>query len=516
MPMVRAARQGQAMDWQKSLQRPLLLALLLWPWLNPFAPGPSPQVLPLLTAWVCLAGLLLGWQRLTPKAIAAGWLLAGLISTLIALCQNLGIADLFAPWMTQADPGNVYANLRQRNQFASLTSIALMALFWFVVQAQNPAVGQTGEHAAAYSQNKQFWAVAAAAVFLGVGNALSSSRTGLVQLVFLTALLFLWPQWRLTQMGKMIGIVWVAYAFGSFVLPVLPGSSMMGQGIFSRFATESLACASRRILWANVLDLIGQKPWFGWGWGELDYAHFVTLFSGPRFCEIADNAHNLPLQLAVELGVPLALLLCGTLVVWLVYHKPWKEAKPSRQLAWGVLMVIGLHSLLEYPLWYGPFQMAVVLCGGLLWHGQNAAADSARPGAMTSASLARAAAAMLALMAIGFAMVDYHRVSQIYLPVQERSPGLRHDTLRKIADAPIFQGQVQFAELTLTPLTAANAAHLNALAHQVLHFSPEARVAAKLIESATLLGKQDEAAFYTARFKAAFPEAYQKWQTAQQ
>jgi hypothetical protein len=30
--------------------------------------------------------------------------------------------------------------------------------------------------------------------------------------------------------------------------------------------------------------------------------------------------------------------------------------------------VIVLHSLLEYPLWYGPFQMALGICLGLLWH----------------------------------------------------------------------------------------------------------------------------------------------------
>ncbi len=34
-------------------------------------------------------------------------------------------------------------------------------------------------------------------------------------------------------------------------------------------------------------------------------------------------------------------------------------------MAWGVLAIILLHSLLEYPLWYGPFQMALCQCVGL-------------------------------------------------------------------------------------------------------------------------------------------------------
>ena len=34
---------------------------------------------------------------------------------------------------------------------------------------------------------------------------------------------------------------------------------------------------------------------------------------------------------------------------------------------WAVLAAIGLHSLVEYPLWYGPFQIAAAISVGLLW-----------------------------------------------------------------------------------------------------------------------------------------------------
>ena len=108
-----------------------------------------------------------------------------------------------------------------------------------------------------------------------------------------------------------------------------------------------------------MLALIVQHPWLGWGWRELGYAHYIHLYDGPRFCDILDNAHNLPLHLAVELGVPVAVTTCGLLGWWVVRAKPWAETDATRRMAWTVLAVVGLHSLLEYPLWYGPFQIAV-------------------------------------------------------------------------------------------------------------------------------------------------------------
>ena len=45
----------------------------------------------------------------------------------------------------------------------------------------------------------------------------------------------------------------------------------------------------------------------------------------------------------------------------------------------------------------------------------------------------------------------------------------------------------------------------------MLHYSPEPRVIEKLIESAIILRRYDEALLHVARYRAAFPEAYAKW-----
>ena len=103
------------------------------------------------------------------------------------------------------------------------------------------------------------------------------------------------------------------------------------------------------------------------------------------------------------------------------------------------------------------------------------------------------------------------RCSQIYQAPEQRHPAYREDTISKTRGVFLFQDQVLFAELTTTDVNPGNAPYLNALATHVLHFSPEARVAERLIESAHLLGHDDEAHFYGVRYQAAFAQAYAQW-----
>ncbi len=491
------------------------------PWLNPFAPGPTPAAVPLLFSWACAAALLGTCARM-PACFPAGrlvtatawaWLVAGLLSSVMGLCQYLGVGDGFSPWVNQTRLGEAFANLRQRNQFASLTSIALAALLWLAANAPLRA-GATRRFAASTP-----WLLALAAGVLAAGNAASLSRTGLLQLVLLCVLFGLWGGWRLPMVRRVLLAAVLAYAVAALALPWLVGLELPVHGMVARLRAGDPVCASRLTLWSNVLHLIEQKSWFGWGWGELDYAHYTALYPGARFCNILDNAHNLPLHLAVELGIPLALAVCCG-AGWVVWRaKPWRETDPTRQMAWGVLAVIMLHSMLEYPLWYGPFQMAFGLCVWMLWPAPRERTAGSDQYARASVQYARASvgaairlvAATALLAAVAYAAWDYHRISQLYLAPQARDPAYRDDTLDKVRGSWLFRNQVLFAELTTTSLQPANARWTFDTATALLHYSPEPRVIEKVIESAVMLGRDEEALLHLVRYRAAFPEEYKKW-----
>ena len=107
---------------------------------------------------------------------------------------------------------------------------------------------------------------------------------------------------------------------------------------------------------------------------------------------------------------------------------------------------------------------------------------------------------------------QYHRVSQIYTPVAQRMPSMREHPLAQVQGSWVFKDAIAFAELTTTPVHRETAPRVHALALRMLHYSPEPRVIERLIESATLLGLDDEAEFHLQRYRVAYPKDHARWQ----
>ncbi len=468
----------------------------------------------LLAALACIGVMTRVGRRIAWQAnhlmwwLVAAWLSAALMSSVLGVLQYLDLASGLSPWVNQpVFKGDAFANLRQRNQFASLTSIGLVALL-----AGAYALLGTREQEAA-KQHIATWANLLLNV-LAVGAACSMSRTGVLQWVLVSALAGAWAWrqrrrvsrgwWGLVVCAPLLLLLW------SFVMPLVSHqlTGQQGASLALRVAGSAQdygVCGSRSVLWANVWQLIVQRPWLGWGWGETDLAHFLTLYRGQRFCDILDNAHNLPLHLALEFGVPLALGVLLLTLAWVWVRNPWQERDIWRVMAWGVLVVVGVHSLLEYPVWYGPFQMTVGLSVGLLWalpSKDNEDTSSSTPVFHKTTQVWSLWVASLFFLACLYAAWDFNRVSQIYRPVAQRDPMYSSNPLAYAKQSWLFRNQADFAELTLQQVSPDNAQAVYDQAQRVVHYSPEARVVQRLIDSARLLGHDDEADHWEALLKA--------------
>lgn len=541
---------------QHTLVRNIILVLCVaLPWLNPFASSPSTAVIPLLVSWmmaacallavvelplvkqrwtapevvVCavlfvwLAASLLWVPQVVDRALTMGliaslmcvwlmaavgrraavdepllrWLVVGLIaaaviSAILGVLQYVGWARELSPWVNQPLKGDAFANLRQRNQFASLTSIGLVAVLgWVAAQSKT------------HNMSRGAWVLAWVLInVLAAGVACTVSRTGAVQWALVGVLMAAWG-WRSAKhdaaLGK--GLVWLALAAPALVavwsvlMPwvALQTTGEWGASMILRVtgqAQDYAACGGRRVLWANVLALIAQHPWLGWGWGETDYAHFMTGYNSLRFCDMLDNAHDFPLHLALEFGVPFALAVMAVVGVWILRRTPWCERQAWRMMAWCLLLVLGLHSLLEYPLWYGPFQMTLGLAIGLLWTPHRA-----QTGVAAKVERQEGPTLVAALLFIGclYAAWDFNRVGQIYRQAASRDAAYKDNPLHHAKQSWLFKNQADFAEVTTQTVTADNAAELYPQALRLMHYSPEARVVQRVIDSGKLLGHDKEA-----------------------
>jgi O-antigen ligase len=481
----------------KSLLFAFLLAL---PWWVGATPGSMAQLGAWLAAACVLSAILfLQKSRVWPQSLV--W--AALVSAALGLLQFSAWTASFSPWVSEAAPGEMVANLRQRNQFASLMSMGILALLSGLLQ-----------RAWGLSIWRRSWVLGVAcalAALLAICSALSGSRTGLLQVMAITALAIVWHRtWRL-DIRWVLMAVWLAYCLGVLLGPWL--AQMMGHanaGLLSR--VDDSNAFSRLALWSNVIELIGKEPLLGHGWRSLAYAHYSSDFSSVRFMEMLDNAHNLPLHLAVELGLPVALGFCGLVAWWVWRAKPWMETRSDRQLAWGVLLVIGIHSMLEYPLWYGPFFMTAVIAVGVLcadlWQKWLLAGTKY---AQSAIILGVRAFAVLLLAGTAFVAFDYHRVSQIYLQPEERSSWYAADPLGAAKKSVLFQSHAKFAELQITPLSRESAPRVLELSSELVRWSPEPRIIEKLIESSVMMGLDDMAAFHLKRYRVNYPAAHALW-----
>ncbi|MCE4555517.1 PglL family O-oligosaccharyltransferase [Roseateles cellulosilyticus] len=386
-----------------------------------------------LAVLVLAQGLSGAARAAAAEGLCAGLVLAGLASVVVSVVQvflpNLADGVFIA---RSGVVGSAVGNLRQPNHLASL-------MMWSSIGA-------------VFVAEKRRWPLLLppllfAFVFVVV---LSASRTGYIGI----GMLAVWGlvDRRLSRTARlsllatplMLGAAWWVMSIWS----AESGHAFRGASRLAEGAGSPSRLAILRDAWALTL----ANPWLGVGWGEFNVAWSLTPFP-TRPIAFFDHTHNLVSQLAVELGLPwagvvLALLawaiwkawcdafgmgarlrtfiLCvltlpvsWLLLPWALW-KAWRAAPESaddallRRAALMIVLTIGLHSLLEYPLWYAYFLLPACFALGLAL---PAPARSPR-------STPRLWGLLGGGLIVGslFAVWDYERVVAIYAPAADAPP----------------------------------------------------------------------------------------------
>jgi O-antigen ligase len=400
------------------------------------------------------------WRTEVFAALAWGLLASGVLSSGVALVQVFAPGWADGDWIAHSGvAGRAVGNLRQPNHLCSLLLWALVAAVALYELRRLPRA-----------------ALLALAPLLVLAVELSASRTGAVGL----GLLLAWglvdrrlsrtARVWLIAMPLLYALAWAAMAWwGDY--------SQQALGAGARVAAEGLAADSpnaRPNIWRNALALIEANPWTGVGFGEFNFAWSLTAFAH-RPTAFFDHTHNLPLQLMVELGLPLsgAVMALLGLALWQAGRRASRaqgDAAVVARAALVLVLLIGLHSLVEYPLWYAYFLLPAALAWGLVLGLPESPSDDPAPRNRTHTAAWRTTVGAAAglLMAAGgvLALLDYQRVVVIYAPTDDSGPLAARIARGQLS--PLFAHHADYAAATNETPPASTALGLARATHSLL------------------------------------------------
>jgi O-antigen ligase len=391
-----------------------------------------------LAAWLC--GTAATWQDRAPQildGLALGLVLALGVNFTALLLElagwHLHALTLFpSPFL-----GRASALVGQPNQMAIFAVMAWCAAFYLWWRGRLPA-----------------WAHALASVLVACLVSTAGSRSGSLAWLLALGLAMLALRGHADQRAGR-RLLWLAVAvFAAAQAAWGPGglaghflSSDAGSGAVTSIVREGRE--GRLELWRDSLQLIASHPWFGVGWGNFSAARWSEL-STPLLEPNMGHAHNLVLNLAVELGIPATLLVLLPFgwALWRAVRAGLRPNAPaSAWLVASLLLVLSTYSLLEFPLWHAHFLLPFALLLGLA-NGPGIGLPVGRLRRPAHLGLGLVAATLVVLVGL-----DYRRTEQVYTDAARVAPGADRTTaslpVKKVSEIALLTTIDLYADLML-------------------------------------------------------------------
>jgi hypothetical protein len=178
---------------------------------------------------------------------------------------------------------------------------------------------------------------------------MTGSRGGVV--LSLMALVIGFTLFFRRDLPRRTGILTALGGGGAVALLVL---QLMGAGVNARFDVQGAADGGRLETYRSTLRMIADHPWFGTGQGTFGRAFPAYRSPDVSMWWVWDIAHNTLIEIAADMGVPIAALviLAWAVVFGVLVHgimvRRRDQVVPAAALTVALLAV--LHSLIDFPL----------------------------------------------------------------------------------------------------------------------------------------------------------------------
>jgi O-antigen ligase len=193
---------------------------------------------------------------------------------------------------------------------------------------------------------------------------MTGSRGGVLLSLFAMVVAFIVFLGR--DLPRAISLVLAVAGAGAVALVLL---QFLGGNVESRINAEGLVEQGRLAAYQSALRIIADYPWFGTGLGT-----FTSIFPAYRSGNISifgvwNVAHSTPLELAVELGIPLTLVIAaGWIVAIVVLIRGTRRSRRETvvpHVAFAVSLIALLHSSIDFSLQVSGYAIVVFALVGV-------------------------------------------------------------------------------------------------------------------------------------------------------
>ena len=287
----------------------------------------------------------LGLERMA-LFLAKFLVIGGFANAIFVVTQLAFNAGITIPYMTKWP---TYGIIAQNNHFANYMAMATASLIYLYAKNQ--------------FSNHKFWLGLLA--FLTT-IAFSGSRSTWLYLISFACIAFIFTQnakknhtdenqWQQILKISLVAIPLFALIQAALFYSIPDLIKLPTERLLSNSGNQSNSI--RWAIWQQSWQLFLQHPWLGVGAGNIRWQSFLALNS-PTLSStglVFEHAHNLFIQQMAELGIIAPILTAIALWKWI--RNWWAKLNFNLESGWliSLLAIIGIHSLLEYPLWYAYF-----------------------------------------------------------------------------------------------------------------------------------------------------------------
>jgi len=310
---------------------------------------PYPEQTLIATLYLLWASLLVMLGRglaqeleLTSVADILAWfvLAGGMLNALAGLVQHYEISTPINFLVFRKGAGAVFGNLNQANHYAAHLALALGSTVYL------------------FARRKLGGLTAGSCIALrSLMSAFTGSRSPWLYLASFTLLAVVTRQLRRDEQSRRLALLAVWLLPGFLLAHGVAQLIASAEGLQVTSAQRLFQVASgikpRIELWDTAWRMFLAAPILGAGWGQFSWHHFLSQASslGTADLGLFSHAHNLVFHLLAETGIIGAVVICGAGLFWLLDLR-----KVAVDASWwwllSLLAVIGIHSMLEFPLWY--------------------------------------------------------------------------------------------------------------------------------------------------------------------